>query len=66
MNLNGLQRDGSFLCISKTCPISVPLLYSKTGLNKGIPIYIIFALNCGCSLETPRRDASNLYPQSMF
>ena len=33
-----------------------------------IPIFLIFAPNidCGYSLELPRRGGSNMYPQSMF
>ena len=49
-------------------PVDIPILYSKTGVCKGIPIFLIFAPNidCGYSLEPPRRGGSNLYPQSMF
>ena len=45
----------------------IPLLYSKTGVCRGV--FLIFApLNkdCGYSLEPPRRGGSNVYPQSMF
>ena len=45
-----------------------PLLYSKTGLHRGTPIFFIFApkKDCGYTLESPRRDGSNEYPQSMI
>ena len=35
---------------------------------KNIDIFLIFAQNidCGYSLEPPRRGGSNVYPQSMF
>ena len=35
-----------------------PLLYSKTGICRGIPICLIFA--------PKHRGGSNVYPQSMF
>ena len=59
--------------ITKTCLYNVdpfnPLLYSKTGVYKDT--YIIFFIllkniDCGYSLEPPRRGGSNEYPQSMF
>ena len=36
--------------------------------QKNIDVFIIFAQNmdCGYTLEPPRRGASNEYPQSMF
>ena len=52
----------------KCVPPQTPLLYSKTGVCRGIPIFLIFAPNidCGYSLEPPQRDGYNVYPQSMF
>ena len=49
-------------------PPLTPLLYSKTGVCRGIPIFLILLQNidCGYSLEPPRRGGSNVYPQFMF
>ena len=64
-----------YSCITKTCPCNVytctPLnhtLQCKTGVCRGIPIFLILLQNidCGYSLEPPRRGGSNVYPQSMF
>ena len=43
-------------------------LYSKTGVYRGIPIFLFLLQNIDCvySLEPPRRGGSNVYPQSMF
>ena len=40
----------------------------KIDIYRGIPIFLIFAQNidCGYTLEPPRRGGSNEYPQSMF
>ena len=46
-----------------------PLLYSKTVVYRGIHNFFLFQLkniDCGYSLEPPRRGGSNEYPQSMF
>ena len=46
-----------------------PLLYSKTGVYRGMYYFFLFLLkniDCGYSLEPPRRGGSNEYPQSMF
>ena len=45
-----------------------PLLYSRTGVCRGILIFLRFAQNidCGSTLEPPRRGGSNVHPQSMF
>ena len=45
-----------------------PLWYGKTGVNRGIHYFLIFAQNIDCvySLEPPRRGGSNEYLQSMF
>ena len=45
-----------------------PLLYSKTGVYRGINNFVLFLLkniDCGHSLELPPRGGSNEYPQSM-
>ena len=36
--------------------------------QKKLNIFLVFAQNidCGCTLEPPRRGGSNGYPQSMF
>ena len=50
-------------------PPYIPLLYSKTGVCRGIPIFLKFLIqniDCGYSLELPRRGCFNVYPQSMF
>ena len=45
-----------------------PLVYSKNGVCRGIPIFLFLLQNidCGYSLEPPRRGGSNVYPQSML
>ena len=50
-------------------PPYTPLLYSKTGVCRGIPIFLKFLIqniDSGYSLEPPRRGCFNVYPQSMF
>ena len=49
-------------------PPYTPTLCSKTGVCRGIPIFLFLLENidCGYSLEPPRRGGSNVYPQSMF
>ena len=42
------------------------MLYNKTGVCRGIPIFLLQNIDCGNSLELPRRGGSNVYPQSMF
>ena len=44
------------------------LLYSKTGVCRGIYIFLIFApkIDRGYSLEPPHQGGTNVYPQSMF
>ena len=59
--------------IRKTCPCNVyplePHFYiAKLGLA-GVNLFFLFLLqniDCGYSLEPPRRGGSNVYPQSMF
>ena len=46
-----------------------PILCSKTGVYRGIYYFFIFLLkniDCGYSLEPPRRGGFNEYGQSMF
>ena len=61
------------LCITKTFvynsdPLKPHFYIVKLGFTG---VYIIFLISvqnidCGCSLEPPRRGGSNEYPQSMF
>ena len=74
------QTKSEFSCsqlhnlITKTClynidPLKPHILYSKTGVYRGILYFFSFllkSLDCGYSLEPPRRGGSNEYPQSMF
>ena len=45
-----------------------PILYRKTGVCRGILIFLFLLQNIGCgySLELPRQGGSNVYTQSMF
>ena len=57
--------------ITKTCPCNKQIFYLEKIENfqlKNIDIFLIFAQNidCGYTLEPPRRGGSNEYPQSMF
>ena len=62
------------VCNSWTChlmykpPGNMSVKYSKTGVYRGIPFFLFLLQNidCGYSLEPPRRGGSNVYPQSMF
>ena len=50
-------------------PFKTPLLYSKTGVYRGIHYFSYFCsknIDCVYSLELPHRRGSNEYPQSMF
>ena len=59
--------------ITKTCPCNVyplePHFYiAKLGYAR-VYLFFLFLLkniDCGYSLEPPRRGGSNVYPQSMF
>ena len=48
-------------------PLYPNFIYENWDLQ-GIPIFRILLQNidCGYSLEPPRRGSSNVYPQSMF
>ena len=55
----------------KCIPSDIPLLYSKTRVYWGIPIFhiLIQSKDCGYSLEPlrqPRQGGLNVYPESMF
>ena len=49
----------------KCLPPQTPLLYSKTGIYRGTPIFFFFFLfllkniDCGYSLEPPQRGGTN-------
>ena len=62
-----------WLGITKTClynfdPLKPHFYIVKLGFTGVYIIFLIFARNidCGYSLEPPRRGGSNEYPQSMF
>ena len=66
-------RDLIFLTITKTCLYNIDSLKAHFNIVKlGFTgIYIIFVISaqnidCGYSLEPPRRGGSNEYPQSVF
>ena len=59
--------------IRKTCPCNVyplePHFYIEKLGYAGVYLFFLFLLqniDCGYSLEPPRRGGSNVYPQSMF
>ena len=59
--------------ITKTClynfdPLKPHFYIVKLRFTRVYIIFLISAQNidCGCSLEPPRRGGSNEYPQSMF
>ena len=52
----------------QSIPPQNPLLLVKLGYE-GVYLFFLFLLqniDCGYSLELPRRGGSNVYPQSMF
>ena len=55
------QENMSVQCI----PPCTPILYSKTGVRRGIPIFLIFVPKHRMWILV-RRGGSNVYPQSMF
>ena len=69
------ERVAPFLCLSirKTClyneyPRKSHVYIVKLGYA-GVYLVFLFLLqniDCGYSLEPPRRGGSNVYPQSMF
>ena len=61
---NTSQKHAYIILTTKT-----PLLYNKTGVYREYTLFFLFLLkniDCGYSLEPPRRGGSNEYPQSMF
>ena len=69
---NKLHASEVYSLRKHACIILTPwnsLLYSKTGIYKGIHYFSYFCsknIDCGYSLEMPRRVGSNEYLQSMF
>ena len=66
-------RWGFYITITKTRlysfdPLKPHFYVVKLGFTGVYIIFLIFAQNidCGYSLEPPRRGGSNEYPQSMF
>ena len=66
-------RDSSMNHITKTClynltPLKIHFYVVKLEFTGVYIIFLISAQNidCGYSLELPRRGGSNKYPQSMF
>ena len=66
-------ESNSELFIRKTCPCNVyplePHFYIAKLGYAGVYLFFLFLLqniDCGYSLELPRRGGSNVYPQSMF
>ena len=62
-----------FRFITKTCPCNVyplePHFYIAKLGYAGVYLFFLFLpqnIDCGYSLEPPRRGGSNVYPQSMF
>ena len=60
-------------CHRNTCQCNVYLLEPHFYIAKlgyaGVYLFFLFLLqniDCGYSLEPPRRGGSNMYPQSMF
>ena len=56
--------------ITKTCPCDIQIFpkLKKLKIFDNVDIFLIFAQNidCGYTLEPPRRGSSNEYPQPMF
>ena len=63
-----------FSCyIRKTCPCNmyplIPHFYIVKVEYAGVYLFVLFVLqniDCGYTLEPPRRGGSNVYPQSMI
>ena len=67
-----MQLDGE-VSIKQTCPCNEyplnPHFYIAKLGYAGVYLFFLFLLqniDCGYSLEPPRRGGSNVYPQSMF
>ena len=52
----------------KCKPPLTPFLYRKTGVFRGILVFLFLIRNmhCGCSLDPPRRGGSNVHPRCVF
>ena len=65
-------RTGREAVHNKTCPCNTQEIFLASKMEnfqlKNSDIFLIFAQNidCGFTLEPPRRGSSNEYPQSMF
>ena len=79
MNTDSVCRKPVLLCQEEPCILHVQkhahMIYSNffrskidNFQRKNFDIFLIFAQNidCGYTLEPPRRGGSNEYPQSMF
>ena len=71
--INAGQNTASISIITKTClynfdPLKPHFYIVKLGFTGVYFIFLISAqsIDCGYSLEPPRRGGSNEYPQSMF
>ena len=61
-------RKASGKQVCEICTPSNPFHKAKLG-HAGVDLFFLFLLqiiDCGYSLEPPRRGGSNVYPQSMF
>ena len=55
-------------CLCNVYPLELHFYIAKLGYA-GVCLFFLFLLqniDCGYSLEPPRRGGSNVYPQSMF
>ena len=73
VQLVGLSGDfplGEEVGIRKTCPCNTyplkPHCYKEKLGYAGVNLFLLQNIDCGYSLEPPRRGGSNVYPQSMF
>ena len=73
LEISLLNTSDKNVPITRTClydfdPLKPHFYIVKLGFTGVYIIFLIFAQNidCGYSLEPPRRDGSNEYPQSMF
>ena len=71
--IKDLDKLWHVLSIRKTCPCNIfplkPHFYIEKLGYAGVYLFFLLLLqniDCGYSLEPPRRGGSNVYPQSMF
>ena len=61
---------GCLIIIRKTCPCNIyphkPHFYIVKLGYAGVYLFLLQNIDCGYSLEPPRRGGPNVYPQSMF